>query len=373
MLDFDDEPVENWEPGPEITKALFKKWRNARRGTSHAEKMNNPVWQWLIQTRISAYQANQHFHGPTFPAAAGWCCNRFGQSKTSLPDGRTILIAGEHEDYYDTDFYIYNDVIVFHPDKSVDIYGYPEADFPPTDFHSATLVDDQIILIGTLGYSKDRKPGTTQVMTLDTDTLKVERRITTGQNPGWIFKHSALILDDNRAIEIHGGKCVDTETTLENIDDWKLDLNTWHWERLTDRQWPRIEFFREDGELNQLSRIRQVQWKQEMSGKIAVFKEGLDEEIKELKSAIGATPDFALARNLYRPAVDHEVLPQAEDEYNVFRVKVGGVVIRYVEDSSTVWLTVEGNLPTTTIDNLVSELRMKLGRLENTAYESRRF
>ena len=70
-----------------------------------------------------------------------------------------VFIAGEHKDHYDPDFYIYNDVVVQHPDGRIDIFGYPREIFPPTDFHSATLVGDRIVLIGNLGYPNKRKPG----------------------------------------------------------------------------------------------------------------------------------------------------------------------------------------------------------------------
>src|SRR6185369_11799713 len=97
---------------------------------------------------------------------------RFGQSSTLLGDGRRIAIAGEHEDYYDPDFYIYNDVIVHHPSGEVDIYCYPREVFSPTDFHSATLVGDRIVLIGRLGYSGTRMPEVTPVYALDTSTYR---------------------------------------------------------------------------------------------------------------------------------------------------------------------------------------------------------
>ena len=43
-----------------------------------------------------------------------WSWDRFGRTSTTLPDGRIVHIAGEHEDYYDNDFCIYNDVVVEH-------------------------------------------------------------------------------------------------------------------------------------------------------------------------------------------------------------------------------------------------------------------
>ena len=44
----------------------------------------------------------------------------------------------------DRDFHIYNDVRVHAGDGSYVIYGYLEALFPPTNNHTATLVDDFI-------------------------------------------------------------------------------------------------------------------------------------------------------------------------------------------------------------------------------------
>src|SRR5688572_8824689 len=114
---------------------------------------------------------------------------RYGQSQTVLPDGRTILIAGEHEDFYDPDFYIYNDVVVWHPDDRIDIVGYPASDFPPTDFHSATLFGDRLILLGSAGYVEYRRPGFTPALALDIHSLRIEPIETTGENPGWIFRH----------------------------------------------------------------------------------------------------------------------------------------------------------------------------------------
>jgi hypothetical protein len=38
----------------------------------------------------------------------------------------------------------------------VDICGYPQDVFPPTDFHTATLLEDAILLIGAAGYTAKR-------------------------------------------------------------------------------------------------------------------------------------------------------------------------------------------------------------------------
>jgi len=154
--DFLGEASEGLEitPDPSITRDLFLKWRSPRLGASNPELMTNPVWDWLVRSKANAYQATQRFNGPSaMDAGPGWCFDRFGQSKTQLPDGRIVLISGEHEDHYDPDFYIYNDVVVRHPNGGIEIFGYPRDVFPPTDFHSGTLVGHQIVIVGNLDHA----------------------------------------------------------------------------------------------------------------------------------------------------------------------------------------------------------------------------
>jgi hypothetical protein len=150
----------------DISADLFEQGRSRRCGTRNPEMMNNPFWEAMIRSGVNAYQAgnlfgiDNKFDGKYMPI---WCAQRFGQSLTFLPDGRIVQVAGKHEDHYDPDFCIYNDVFVHSPDGSVTIYGYPESVFAPTDFHTATLIGDFIYLIGPLGYPKDRRYWETSV------------------------------------------------------------------------------------------------------------------------------------------------------------------------------------------------------------------
>jgi hypothetical protein len=104
LFEDDDEPRQI-PADSTLTPELFRQWRSPRHGSANPERMNNPLWEWLIKARISAFQATEQFHGPDpFDVGPGWCFRRFGQSKTRLSDGRLVLIAGEHEDHYDPDF-----------------------------------------------------------------------------------------------------------------------------------------------------------------------------------------------------------------------------------------------------------------------------
>ncbi len=135
-----------------------------RFGAANPERIDNPLWEWMVRSGLNPYWARQELGVDSdavscaMPGNPDWCFDRIGAPTVTLDDGRTITIAGEHEDYYDPDFCIYNDVVVTKGDD-VEIYGYPADVFPPTDFQSATLIDDQIWLIGSVGYVVQREYG----------------------------------------------------------------------------------------------------------------------------------------------------------------------------------------------------------------------
>jgi len=352
-----------------VTPELFRQWRSPRLGTTNPERMDNPVWEWLVRCRISAFQASERFDGPdAFEAGPGWCFDRFGQSSTQLADGRLVLIGGEHEDYYDPDFYIYNDVVVQHPDGRTAIFGYPREAFPPTDHHSATLVGNRIVILGNLGYPADRKPGTTQVRVLDLESWSIASVRTEGSPPGWISKHLAALPEDERSILVQRGEVDcgrEDRSLIENIDDWRLHLAGWRWERLTDRRWPRWEVRRKDGKLNHLWRIRSAAW---LRGRVCFEKE-FREAMEQLTEELGTPPDLDLYERRYDSGIAAERLPPLEDEHGVHRVRINGVVVRYVESLHSIQMTVEGNLPLQMIKALVRDLADKLSALENAACE----
>lgn len=200
-------------------------------GIANPQLMNLPFWQAMVACGKEAYSARSQFESEDFHGPAIWCFDRFGKSFTELPDGRVIEIAGEHEDWYDQDFCIYNDVIVHRGDGRFDIYGYPKDVFSPTDFHTATLVGNAIYIIGNLGYLGERRFGVTQVYRLNTDTLTIEPVETTGSCPGWIHRHRAQLVEN--LIEVTGGKVCRVIDEKECIEDnnsrFVLDLGSMMW------------------------------------------------------------------------------------------------------------------------------------------------
>lgn len=244
-----------------ITREMFDAGRDRRFGTANPDVMRVPFWEWMIRGEDQPGKPEEGLlgrhgmmmrhgvlksgYGPwrvrdKFGVPVNrddgpiWTFDRMGRTETELPDGRVICVGGEHEDFYDPDFCIYNDVVVFERHGEFQIYGYPEGVFPPTDFHTATLVGDQILIIGGLRYVRDRVPGTCTVFTLDTSTFRIERLDTTGEGPGWIHHHKAELMEDG--IHIRGGSRISeqdgSKRGRKNLDVFRFDSTACRWERI---------------------------------------------------------------------------------------------------------------------------------------------
>lgn len=203
-------------------------------GTHNPTPMTNPWWVSLVRTRAAACSANGVFADDEHEGPA-WSCERFGQSLTRLEDDRFIEVGGEHEDWYDANFCIYNDVIVHHIDGSIEIFGYPPEVFPPTDFHSATLVGGHIYIIGNLGYQARRHDTYTPVYRLTLETWEMEEVLCSGEGPGWIHRHEATLTDN--CIQVRGGRVMrgtsgSDSKTEDNMHVFSLDLTHRVWRRL---------------------------------------------------------------------------------------------------------------------------------------------
>jgi hypothetical protein len=239
-------------------------------GTANPSIMNNPLWNYSIKQYLTPenlrllfdYEDSYIFNdekGPDFGwTNPAWCHSRMGATSTKLPDGRTVNIGGEYEDYYDPEFAIYNDVVVFSSnavyndadnklrvvemgDAVPTIYGYPKDVFPPIDFHTATLITERtqddtspttneecIILIGGLGYQNGNSL-TTNVYRLnlgDFSTAKVE---THGKAPdGRTHEHLATLVEDQQR-----GKGVEIHRTDGSV--FILRVPSMNWEQQEDR------------------------------------------------------------------------------------------------------------------------------------------
>jgi ankyrin repeat protein len=217
----------------EVTPDDFRAGYKRAFGTDNPERLHMPFWDAMIRSGTHAYAGRARFTetcGATTEPV--WCAQRYGQSLTFLPDGRAIQIGGEHEDYYDADFCIYNDVFVHEKDGSIAVYGYPESVFPPTDFHTATLLGEFIYVIGSAGYAEHRHIGTTLVYRLHIHTLRMERLDTLGEAPGSMYKHRAIATSPHE-IRVWGGKVItkngNDEVHEDNRAAFALDVSTLVW------------------------------------------------------------------------------------------------------------------------------------------------
>lgn len=217
---------------PEATASQYKVSRSRRFGKTNPERMNYPFWDAMVRCGWNAYQADLYYGGADGNSdGPTWCHDRFGMSLTCLPDGRFVQVAGEHEDSYDPDFCIYNEVFVHDGHGGLEIFGYPREIFPPTDFHSATLMEAWIYLIGNLGYAEDRG-SQAQVFRLCTNTWRIERVETTGDDPGWISDHRAEL--QGGRIRISGGQIWSPSEggghLGPNTATWDLDVHKRFWQ-----------------------------------------------------------------------------------------------------------------------------------------------
>lgn len=235
------------EPQSDMVDSLtledYTKGAYSHEGSSNPTKLNGPYKDAMVISGVTAYYPRTWFKDrPNYGEGckvngkdSAWCNSRFGQSTTLLGDGRVVFIAGEHEDSYDPNFCIYNDVIVFEPNGTFTIYGYPYSLFHPTDFHSATLVANDIFIIGSLGYQGSRSAAP-PVYRLDTFTFRIEQVECSGELPPRIYEHRA-VLTETGAIRISGGKQLSFEGKKEvvspNLSVYEFDVQSSHWSKVS--------------------------------------------------------------------------------------------------------------------------------------------
>jgi Ankyrin repeats (3 copies) len=217
-----------------VLSGQYELEKHQRFGLANPELMSVDFWRSMVGSRWSARNARIVFDESADFDEPIWSFDRSGQSLTELPDGRIIEIGGEHEDSSDQDFCIYNDVVVHDGQGNFQIFGYPRAVFPPTDFHTATLVGNYIYIIGRLGYYPCRTYQQTPVYRLDCRSYQIEPVVTTN-SPGWIYGHRAEYLESG-VIVVYGGSIEDAKEGKENSIEYRLDLETLVWNRCQQAQ-----------------------------------------------------------------------------------------------------------------------------------------
>ncbi|MEM6594613.1 MAG: ankyrin repeat domain-containing protein [Pseudomonadota bacterium] len=215
-------------PELELSKHDFEAHRCYRSGRSNPEPFLPAFWS--EQMRDGRYSKLKSLGYEPDRDKPVWSFSRYGRTATVLSDGRLVLVAGEHEDHYDADFCIYADVTVLGTGGTLEHFIYPKDVFPPTDFHSATLLGHQIWLIGCLGYPDQRKDNQTQVLCLNVEDFSISVVPTSGETPGWIHGHRAALTEEG--ILLVGGKI--EPGYRDNEATFLLNTDTLCWSQIPD-------------------------------------------------------------------------------------------------------------------------------------------
>ncbi len=352
---------------PEVV-AQFGHWQLPTRGNANPENQTNAVWSWLIQTQAWPHAAHKAA-GSGEKRSPGWSFSRFGQSETKLPDGTIVYIGGEHEDHYDPDFYIYNDVVVVGPDGSIAILDYPTDIFPPTDFHSATLLEDEILIIGGLRHPGDRDPRETLVFRLWLSDFSMHRVVTQGEAPPWLYGHQAELDPQGKKILCSGGQVAHqpTERAVENLTTWEFDLVSNSWSALETKPFQRWLLVREDEGYNDLWGIEQVvrSSRSTRESKLAARYQAKFEER-------GHLVDAELFDARFAPPIPHRPIEPDPDSKGLraHRILVDDVIVRIEEDMHQIVVTVEGQLSSDLLKALERHGLETYRALEGVPYKS---
>lgn len=361
----------------EIDKELVESQRQPRFGTSNPERMRLAFWEWIIRGDLgpgsavepdeaddededeisigySPVEVRTRFELP--PPEGGdpiWTFQRMGATRTLLPDGRVVCVGGEHEDYYDPDFCIYNDVIVISPAGDIEIYGYPRELFPPTDFHTATLVGDRLWIIGNVGYFGERRLGTTQVFELDLSTYRMKPVTTSGEGPGWIANHEAEV-DADGIITIRGGEVLEEvagdERIRPNYEDYSLDTRSGAWEQRTSRNWRHYSIRDEEERLFVIGTAPDFGELFEPSQDFLETQEFLPEALTDPFDSFS----YVSYEEIFPRSVAYELA--SEPDWNEARILVGGVPVCFQVKGSTIEVVIEGDMGEEAARRLIEEV-----------------
>lgn len=219
-----------------MPREVFGAHRDVKCGRSNPERMDNPYWEAMVRCQGDAYLARKTYDVPFKLSVSQpiWCFARMGYARVVLNDHTMIFIGGEHEDCYDPDFAIYNDVVVRRWDGSIEIYGYPPGDFMPTDFHTATHDQDEdlIYIVGCRGYAANRIVGETPVHVLELGSMVIRRLEVKGVEPSWLNSHQAIYWHDEKSILVWGGEVMpDQDRFVANRQMWAFSLVSRTWRK----------------------------------------------------------------------------------------------------------------------------------------------
>ena len=177
-----------------------------RYGTAHPEWVENTLWEEAIREEWTGYALCQHLgirHSrPLPPRFHAFVLSRYDAravtgagSASAAPARRCRRARRPHRRRARGRLTIPTSASTMMWSSSIRADASSSISIPRTCFHRPTFTAQRslgrdIILIGSLGYRDLRRIGETQVLKLDTRTLRIEPVATTGAAPGWISDHT---------------------------------------------------------------------------------------------------------------------------------------------------------------------------------------
>lgn len=230
----------NWEV--ECSREEYESGKYMRFGTTNPEKMEELYWRAMVR---SGDVADLYVDMSDLPkndelnqSAREWHYIRWGKSLTPLPNGYFIEIGGRYEGRNEA--YDFNEVFVYDGHGNFDIYGYPQEVLPPVVGHTATLIEDQIYIIGGMDDSEESLRNQRFIYRLNCNSMAIDKLETFGENCGLLYGHLvAYHRGQGIAGEIHVKEgyewCYSADAGKndwqENTDLLILDLHTLQWRR----------------------------------------------------------------------------------------------------------------------------------------------
>jgi hypothetical protein len=92
-----------------------------------------------------------------------------------------------------------------------------------------------------LGYHGERKFGTTPVYRVNCQTWRMEVLPSSGDNPGWLYKHRASLVGTDTIVISGGTICQEINGEEQNLDNeelFHLNLRSLKWTKPTNRMEP---------------------------------------------------------------------------------------------------------------------------------------
>lgn len=240
VFSFDREQKENYfkcESGRplKICKRELLEEGEVKEGKSNPEIAQSNFYSEMILTNACPFKVNKQIPNEIFEPSNEkgkkhkllWTNDRLGQLTLELNDGRVLAIGGEHEDFYDPHFCIFNDIIVHEANGDKKVLLYPYDVFPPTDFHTGTLIDDKVYIIGRMGYDIP-EDGSKPVYIIDINTYEIQELKIKNTIDGCVNSHKAERVENG--IIISGGRVLRLKGEMESFTEkYLLDLNQLMW------------------------------------------------------------------------------------------------------------------------------------------------